>query len=88
MNLTGLLASLLNLYATIILVYVILGWFVTVGSRGLLMDVYRALATLCEPYLRLFRRILPPAMIGSGGLDFSPFIALIVLQIVSRLIGG
>jgi YggT family protein len=40
------------------------------------------LRDVCEPYLRLFRRILP----SMGGLDFSPIIAIIVLQVAGSLI--
>jgi YggT family protein len=42
------------------------------------------LRDVCEPYLRLFRRILP----SIGGLDFSPIIAIIVLQVVGSLIAN
>jgi len=48
--------------------------------------VVRFLYDVCEPYLRLFRRILPPL----GPLDLSPIIAVLVLigaeQIVVRLL--
>ncbi|HPE84809.1 MAG TPA: YggT family protein [Chlamydiales bacterium] len=37
-----------------------------------------------DPYLNLFRRIIPPI----GGMDFSPIIAFIVLQGVQTLILG
>ncbi|HEY5390089.1 MAG TPA: YggT family protein [Solirubrobacteraceae bacterium] len=40
------------------------------------------LRDVCEPYLRLFRRILP----SMGGLDFSPIIAIIVLQVAGTVI--
>jgi YggT family protein len=39
-----------------------------------------------DPYLNLFRRILPPVRIGPGALDLSPMVALFVLLIVSGLI--
>ena len=41
-----------------------------------------ALGTLVEPYLSLFRRFIPTF----SGMDFSPIVALIVLQLVERLI--
>jgi len=84
----GLIASLLNLYAFLILIYVILSWFVAGGGVGGMYDVYRTLAAICEPYLSLFRRIVPPISLGSGGVDFSPLLALIVLQLVAGFIGG
>jgi YggT family protein len=41
-----------------------------------------------DPYLNLFRRLLPP--LGGGGLalDLSPILAIIVLLIVSRIVVG
>jgi YggT family protein len=45
-----------------------------------------------DPYLNLFRRILPPIGGGGFGLDLSPMIGIIVLyvlrEIVVRLIAG
>jgi YggT family protein len=37
-----------------------------------------------EPYLRLFRRFLP----SLGGLDLSPIVGIIVLQVAGSLISG
>ena len=40
------------------------------------------LVDVCDPYLRLFRRVLPPL----GPLDLSPVVAVIVLLILQRLL--
>ena len=37
---------------------------------------------MCEPYLRLFRRFIPPL----GMFDFSPIIGIFVLYIVRTLV--
>jgi uncharacterized protein YggT (Ycf19 family) len=79
------LATFINLYAMIVFAYVIMSWFAS-GVKGALRDLYVGLATVCEPYLGLFRRLLPPVMVGSGGLDFSPLIGLFVLQILARFV--
>lgn len=42
------------------------------------------LRDVCEPYLRLFRRVLP----SIGGLDFSPIVAIVLLQLAGWLISG
>jgi uncharacterized protein YggT (Ycf19 family) len=39
-----------------------------------------------DPYLNLFRRILPPVRMGPGALDLSPIVATFVLIIVSSLV--
>jgi YggT family protein len=46
--------------------------------------VLNFLRDVSEPYLRLFRRFIPPL----GMFDFSPLIALIVLGILDRVITG
>jgi YggT family protein len=73
-------------YTLVIFAYILSSLAFTAGLRvpysrtsdailGFLRDV-------CEPYLRIFRRILP----SFGGLDFSPIIAIIVLQLVGQLV--
>ncbi len=42
------------------------------------------LRQVCEPYLRFFRRFIPPL----GPLDLSPMVAIIVLYVVGGLVVG
>ena len=76
-----LIVGLTNAYTTIIFVYVLMSWIPT--STGVIADIYRVLGTICDPFLDLFRRFIPP--IG-GMIDISPIIALFVLQLVVRLV--
>ena len=62
----------------LIIVYVL--DVVVPDERRRLYDVYRVLGSLVEPYLGLFRRFIPPM----GGMDFSPLVAILVLQFVVR----
>jgi YggT family protein len=41
-----------------------------------------------DPYLNLFRRVLPPVGGGGFALDLSPIIAIIVLLIAQALVVG
>ena len=52
-------------------------------SRGVLADIYQVLGKVCDPYLNLFRKIIPP--IG-GMVDVTPIVALLVLQFGVRLL--
>ena len=79
----ALLLGLSDAYSLIIFVYVLMSWIP--HDTGIVGDVYRALGKLCEPYLGLFRRLIPP--IG-GMVDITPIIALLVLQLVVRFIVG
>lgn len=73
----------IELYTVLILIYVLMSWLPT--NNGIVADIYNALGTLCEPYLQLFRRIIPPVGGGGFGIDFSPIVAVIVLGMISRL---
>ena len=72
---------LVDAYTFIIFVYVLLSWFP--HQKGIIGDIYNVLGKICDPYLNLFRRFIPP--IG-GMLDISPIIALLALQAAARLI--
>jgi YggT family protein len=78
-------STFLDLYATLIFVYIVMSWIVG-SARGAMRDIYNALGMVCEPYLSIFRRILPPIMIGSGGLDLSPLVGLFVLQLLASFV--
>ncbi len=73
--------SLFNIYTTLILIYVLMSW-IPRGAFNLVEKIRDVLAMLCEPYLGLFRRFIPPiAMI-----DFSPIVAILALQVVEWLL--
>ena len=77
----NILVRLVDLYTFIIFVYVLMSWIPV--KRGVLADIEAALAKLCDPYLDLFRRFIPP--IG-GMVDISPIVAIIALQIIEALL--
>jgi uncharacterized protein YggT (Ycf19 family) len=67
-------------YVLLIFAYVLMSW-IRLPYSIWLSRIQRFLYDVCEPYLRLFRRILPPL----GPLDLSPMVAVIVLFIAGRL---
>ncbi|CAL8465128.1 g4663 [Coccomyxa elongata] len=69
-------SSFLSLYNTIIIVRILLTWFPNPPQV-----IAAPLSTLCDPYLNLFRGLIPP--IG-GTLDLSPILAFIVLDVFSN----
>ena len=79
----ALIVGLGNAYSIIIFIYVLMSWIP--NSTGAVGDVYRSLGKICDPYLDLFKRLIPP--IG-GMVDVTPIIALLVLQLVVRFIVG
>ena len=79
--LIALLVGLTNAYSTIVVVYVLMSWIPFKG--GVLADIYKVLGKLCDPFLNLFKGLVPP--IG-GMVDITPIVALVVLQFAVRLI--
>ena len=70
-----------GVYVLLIFAYIIASW-IPGGGSPTLERIRQFLYDVCEPYLRLFRRVLP----SFGGLDLSPMLALIVLWIVSGFV--
>lgn len=74
------LCSLISLYAWVIFIYVLLSWF---PAGGVIGKIYDALGVVCEPFLKLFRKIIPPVGGRNGvAVDFSPIVAFVVLQLL------
>jgi uncharacterized protein YggT (Ycf19 family) len=73
----------ITVYAILIFAYILTSW-IRMPYSPTLNRVQRFLVDVCEPYLRLFRRVLPPL----GPLDLSPMVALFVLVLVGRLINA
>jgi YggT family protein len=68
-------------YILLILAYILTSW-VRLPYSPWLRRIQDFLRDVCEPYLRLFRRVLP----SFGPLDFSPVIAIFVLFLLMRLV--
>ncbi len=67
-----------GVYVLLVFAYVITSWIRLPYSLNRLQ---RFLYDVCDPYLRLYRRILPPL----GPLDLSPIVAVIVLVALERI---
>lgn len=75
------LLGLINFYSLAIIVYVIMSWIPDNG-QGVIHDLRQVLATICDPYLNVFKKIIPVI----GGIDISPIFAIIVLNVLSYAI--
>jgi YggT family protein len=73
------LANFLNIYLLLIFVRILLTWFPTVEWMN---QIAGFLSPITDPYLNIFRSFIPPI----GGLDLSPLLAIIALQVVAQLI--
>ncbi|KAK9273808.1 hypothetical protein L1049_018619 [Liquidambar formosana] len=64
--------NFLNIYNTLLVVRLVLTWFPNSPPA-----IVSPLSTLCDPYLNIFRGIIPPL---GGTLDLSPILAFLVLN--------
>jgi len=70
-----------GVYVLLILVYIVMTW-VRLPYSLWLNRIQRFLYDVCDPYLRLFRKILPPL----GPLDLSPVVGVLVLVLLERIV--
>jgi YggT family protein len=70
----------ISVYIVVILIYIITSW-IRLPYSPTLNKIQRFLFDVCDPYLRLFRRVVPPL----GPLDLSPMLAVIVLIVAREL---
>jgi YggT family protein len=68
-------------YILLIFAFILLSW-IRLPYSPTLSRIQRFLYDVCDPYLRLFRRVLPPL----GPLDLSPIVGIFVLVIVQRVL--
>jgi YggT family protein len=80
--------ALFEVYIILILLYIVFNLLFSFGVRlpysrwsDTLLNFLR---DVCEPYLRIFRRFIPPI----GMIDITPMIAIIVLGFLRTIIGN
>jgi YggT family protein len=78
---TKALANFLQIYIILLFIRLLLSWFPNVDW---MRPPFSILSQLTDPYLNIFRSFIPPL----GGIDFSPMLALLVLQFLTALLPG
>jgi YggT family protein len=74
----ALIVLFIQLYSMVILARVLMSWVQVDPYSPLARTIY----DLTEPVLQPIRNLLPPA----AGLDFSPIIAIVLLQTIGQLL--
>ena len=77
----ALIDTFLLVYLLLVFVYVLLSW-VRLPYNVWVRRVTEFLRDVCEPFLRIFRRILPPL----GPVDLSPMVAILALIALRRIV--
>ena len=75
------ISSFLQIYFVLLIIRILLSWFPNINMFD---PPFSILSQLTDPYLNLFRSIIPPI----GGIDISPILAIFLLQFVQSLVMG
>ena len=75
------LTQTLEIYSLILIVRVLLSWFPNLDWSN---PVLSTISSITDPNLNAFRGIIP----AIGGLDISPILAFIVLNLMQQLLGS
>lgn len=81
-GLVNLLVLLLYLYTWIIIIRAVMSWMNPDPNNPLV----KALYLVTEPVLKPLRSLVPPARLG--GIDISPILAIVLIQILRYLLLG
>lgn len=73
------IVTFLGIYTTLLVIRILLSWFPNINWFD---PPFSILSQLTDPYLNIFRSFIPPL----GGLDFSPILALMLLQVASSVL--
>ncbi|WP_088241750.1 YggT family protein [Calothrix rhizosoleniae] len=73
------LATFISIYSSLLFIRILLTWFPNINWYN---PPFSVLSQITDPYLNIFRSIIPPL----GGMDFSPILAIIALQILQGVL--
>jgi len=73
-------------YFILIFIRILISWIPRMPYYPWLRASVDFVHQVVDPYLNVFRRVIPPLRAGGMGLDISPILAIIVLSIVWRVV--
>jgi uncharacterized protein YggT (Ycf19 family) len=80
------LSAVIYVYTIVIIVFIVVQILFSAGLRPPysrpLNSVLGFLRDVVEPFLRIFRRLIPPL----GGLDLSPMLAILALYVLNAVV--
>jgi YggT family protein len=80
--------TLALVYIVLIFIRIIMSWIPRMPYNRILSGFLTFVTEVTDPYLNLFRRILPMVRIGPGALDLSPIVATFTLIILSSIVAN
>jgi YggT family protein len=80
--------TLVLLYVVLIFIHIIVSWVPRMPYNRYLSAFLKFVDDVVNPYLNLWRRVLPMVRLGPTGLDLSPMVGTIVLLIVGGIVSN
>jgi YggT family protein len=80
--------ALLIVYFILIFIRILISWVPRMPYNRTLRAVLTFVEEVTDPYLNLFRRVIPPLGGKGFALDLSPMLAMIVLFVVGGIVVG
>lgn len=87
-DVAGYIQTLVIVYVILIFIRVIMSYFTRIPYNIWLDRVLTFVRDVTDPYLNMWRRILPMAKLGPAAIDLSPMVGTIVLIVVGNIVAG
>ena len=81
-------SALFIVYFVLIFVRILLTWVPRMPYNPTLRAVVGFIEEVTDPYLNIFRRVIPPLGGGGFALDLSPILAMALLYVVGLIVVG
>lgn len=81
-------SALFTVYIILIFIRILMSWIPKTPENGALRATLGFVHETTDPYLNVFRRILPPVGAGGMALDLSPMVGVILLLIGQAVVVG
>ncbi len=79
-------SAIFLVYFILIFIRILLSWIPRMPYYPWLRTTVDFVHQVVDPFLNIFRRLLPPLGVGGMGFDLSPILAIVVLSIVWRVV--
>jgi YggT family protein len=87
-DVAGYIQTLVLVYVALIFVRVLMSFITRIPYNVVLDKVLTFVRDVVDPYLNLWRKVLPMARIGPGAIDLSPMVGSIVLIVVGSIVAS
>ena len=79
-------STLITVYIVLIFIRILMSYFRSIPYYRALDIFLRFVTEVTDPWLNLFRRLIPPMRVGGGALDLTPMIATFALILLGRVV--